>query len=104
MKVVLASDVDKLGRIGDTKDVKDGFALHWLIPQGLAVPFGTRAARKLTSKRLWFDGKAAATKETVNEQSQLPSKSELRQRERAKQDSRKVVQLRPKESEPKRRE
>jgi large subunit ribosomal protein L9 len=37
MKVVLTQDVLKLGRAGDLKTVRDGYARNYLIPQGLAV-------------------------------------------------------------------
>ncbi len=37
MKVILRENVEKLGRIGDIVNPKDGFARNFLIPQGLAV-------------------------------------------------------------------
>ena len=37
MKVMLVTDVYKLGRAGDIKKVADGFGRNFLIPQGLAV-------------------------------------------------------------------
>ena len=36
MKVILTQDVDKIGKAGETRDVKDGFARNFLIPKGLA--------------------------------------------------------------------
>lgn len=45
MKVVLSQDVKNLGRKGDIKDVSDGYALNYLIPQKLAVA-ATEAALK----------------------------------------------------------
>ncbi len=37
MKVILASDVDKIGRKGDVVRVADGYARNYLVPKGLAL-------------------------------------------------------------------
>ena len=37
MRVILKSEVRGLGRSGDVKDVADGYALNYLLPQGLAT-------------------------------------------------------------------
>ena len=37
MKVILADDVDKLGRKGDVVTVADGYARNFLIPKGFAM-------------------------------------------------------------------
>lgn len=37
MQVLLRSDVDRLGHIGDVVDVKPGYARNYLLPQGLAI-------------------------------------------------------------------
>ncbi|HEY5533792.1 MAG TPA: 50S ribosomal protein L9 [Ignavibacteria bacterium] len=36
MKIILRKDFDHLGNAGDIKDVKDGYARNFLIPQGIA--------------------------------------------------------------------
>jgi large subunit ribosomal protein L9 len=45
VKVILTSDVAKLGKSGEMKDVTDGFARNFLIPQKLAVPAAGGAYR-----------------------------------------------------------
>jgi len=37
MKVILTSDVDKVGNLGDVIEVKKGFARNFLLPRSLAV-------------------------------------------------------------------
>ena len=45
MKVILTKDVAKLGKSGEMKQVADGFATNFLIPQSLAVPAAGGAYR-----------------------------------------------------------
>ena len=45
MKVILTKDVDKLGKSGEMKQVSDGYATNFLIPQGVAVPAAGGAYR-----------------------------------------------------------
>jgi large subunit ribosomal protein L9 len=42
MKVILLEDVDALGKLGDTVNVKDGYARNYLIPRNLALPATAR--------------------------------------------------------------
>ena len=42
MKVILLEDVDALGKLGDTINVKDGYARNYLIPRNLALPATAR--------------------------------------------------------------
>lgn len=52
MRVVLLQNVDKVGRIGDTKDVAEGYARNFLIPRGLAVfPDDVRANQALAKRQ-----------------------------------------------------
>jgi large subunit ribosomal protein L9 len=45
MKVILKHDVKGLGREGDVKDVKDGYARNFLFPTGAAVKADTGAMK-----------------------------------------------------------
>ena len=45
MKVILTRDVAKLGKTGEMKNVADGYAQNFLIPQKLAVPASGGAFR-----------------------------------------------------------
>ncbi len=45
MKVILKHDVKGLGREGDVKDVKDGYARNFLFPTGAAVHADTGAMK-----------------------------------------------------------
>jgi large subunit ribosomal protein L9 len=45
VKVILTKDVQKLGKSGEMKNVADGFATNFLIPQSLAVPAAGGAYR-----------------------------------------------------------
>ncbi len=45
MKVILTAEVPKLGKSGEMKNVADGYARNFLIPQKLAVPAAGGAFR-----------------------------------------------------------
>jgi large subunit ribosomal protein L9 len=45
LKVILTKDVEKLGKSGELKQVADGYATNYLIPQALAVPAAGGAYR-----------------------------------------------------------
>lgn len=51
MKVILISDVDGVGSVGDVKEVKNGMARNFLIPRKLAVR-ATGANLKAWEKRI----------------------------------------------------
>ncbi len=46
MKVILLSDVAGIGKAGESKQVRDGYARNYLIPRGLARPATEGALRQ----------------------------------------------------------
>ncbi len=54
MKVVFLEDVSAKEKKGDIKEVSNGYARHYLLPRGLALPAtagAVKAAEKITSDR-----------------------------------------------------
>ena len=51
MKIILLRDVEKLGKKYDVKDVADGHARNFLIPQGLAKPATEVALREIETEK-----------------------------------------------------
>ena len=47
MKVILLKDSGKLGKEGDSVQVKDGYARNYLIPQGIALEASDKNFKKL---------------------------------------------------------
>ena len=46
MKLILTADVDHLGSVGDTVEVKDGYGRNFLLPRGLAIVASRGAQRQ----------------------------------------------------------
>lgn len=57
MKVILTKPVRKLGKIGDTVDVKPGFGRNFLVPQGFAVRATEANTQMIASQRHELDAK-----------------------------------------------
>ncbi|MCS6966120.1 MAG: 50S ribosomal protein L9 [Candidatus Kapabacteria bacterium] len=51
MKVILRQDVEKLGKMGDTVTVSDGYARNYLIPRGLAYYASEAAVQRLEEEK-----------------------------------------------------
>jgi len=51
MKVILRHDHNQLGKMGDVKDVKDGYARNYLIPRNIAYEATPSALRMLEEER-----------------------------------------------------
>lgn len=50
MKVTLLKDIKKLGRKGEVREVADGHAMNFLVPQRLANIYTAASAKELTKK------------------------------------------------------
>jgi large subunit ribosomal protein L9 len=63
MKVILKHDVKGLGRAGDVKDVKDGYARNFLLPNGAAVVADAGALKNWERHRAERDERDRAERE-----------------------------------------
>ncbi len=71
MKVVFVEDVPRVARAGETREVADGYARNYLIPQKLALPLSSAAIGMVEAQRRRKD-KAVA--ESAGLASQLEGK------------------------------
>ena len=60
VKVILTKDVEKLGKSGEMKQVADGYATNFLIPNGVAVPGRRRGLPRLAARHREPRGQAGA--------------------------------------------
>ena len=65
MKVVLRSDVEKLGEKGDIVEVADGYARNYLVPRGLAMRATKGVVDQAASMRRGRDAKVARDREAA---------------------------------------
>ena len=63
MKVILRSDVERVGKKGDILDVADGYARNFLVPRGLAIKATDGAVGQAASMRRSRDIKDARERE-----------------------------------------
>ena len=71
MKVILLTDVKKLGQKGDVVEVAEGYARNYLIPKGLAKPATEGSLKEL---------KVVKEREAAQKQKQLEQAKELASR------------------------
>src|ERR1700760_4867342 len=67
MKLILTSDVDHLGTVGDTVEVKDGYGRNFLLPQGLAIVASRGAQKQADDIRRARETKTVRDLEHANE-------------------------------------
>ena len=63
MKIVLRTDLDRVGKRGDLLDVADGYARNYLIPHGFAIPATEGIAEQAGAMRRSRDLKDAKDRE-----------------------------------------
>ncbi len=67
MKLILTADVDHLGGVGDTVEVKDGYGRNFLLPRGLAIVASRGAEKQVADIRRARDAKQVRDLEHANE-------------------------------------
>jgi large subunit ribosomal protein L9 len=67
MKLILTTDVDHLGAVGDTVEVKDGYGRNFLLPRGLAIVASRGAQKQVEDIRRARDSKHVRDLEHANE-------------------------------------
>ena len=67
MKLILTADVDNLGSVGDSVEVKDGFGRNFLLPRGLAIAASRGAQRQADDIRRGRGTKTVRDLEHANE-------------------------------------
>lgn len=55
MKVILKSDIPSMGKVGDTVEVKDGYAMNYLIPRQLAMKADTASVKAINHQKMMVD-------------------------------------------------
>jgi large subunit ribosomal protein L9 len=70
MKVILASDVEKVGNLGDIIEVKKGFARNFLMPRKLAVEVTAHNVALMAGKKKKLQKKMEIEKLSAVEQKQ----------------------------------
>ncbi|WP_134426066.1 50S ribosomal protein L9 [Mycobacterium ulcerans] len=67
MKLILTADVDHLGSVGDTVEVKDGYGRNFLLPRGMAIVASQGAQKQADEIRRSRETKAVRDREHANE-------------------------------------
>lgn len=72
MKIILLQDIKKLGRRLDSKDVADGYAIHFLFKNKLAMP----ATPENTARRAELIAREETTRKKIGQDAQRLQKEE----------------------------
>lgn len=55
MKVILKNEIPSLGKVGDVINVKDGYAINYLIPKQLAMKADTGSIRAINHQKMMVE-------------------------------------------------
>ena len=77
MRVILLQDIDKLGKKYDIKEVKNGYARNFLIPNGLAKPAAKEALLWVETQKEIEAKKAEESLKKVQEVASMMEGSEV---------------------------
>lgn len=78
MRVILSRVIENLGKAGEVKNVRDGYARNYLLPRELAVPATASNLKNLGRFQTELAAKEAAAKSAYRELAERLSKAELR--------------------------
>lgn len=70
MRVILKQDISTLGRAGDIKEVRDGYARNYLFPRGLVMSANVRSVKEKAFLEQVQARKVAKRKKSAQEQAQ----------------------------------
>jgi large subunit ribosomal protein L9 len=77
MKIVLLSDIEKLGQVGELVYVKNGYARNFLIPSGMAVKADPKNIMQVEAQRQRAEAKALREVKTHKSMAARLAKAEL---------------------------
>jgi large subunit ribosomal protein L9 len=88
MKIILMDDVPSLGRRGEVRDVSDGYARNFLLPQKLALHATPANLKNLEQIKARQDSRAAKQRSDAQEQAQAIEALHFSQRRQASDEGR----------------
>jgi large subunit ribosomal protein L9 len=88
MKIILMDDVPTLGRRGEVRDVSDGYARNFLLPQKLALHATSANMKNLAQIKARQDAQAAKLKADAQGQAQAIEALHFTQRRQASDEGR----------------
>lgn len=77
MRIILRTDISKLGKSGDILEVKDGYARNFLIPKGLALEATSTNLKKIKEEQKQKALKFQREKKRAEQQASELSKQSL---------------------------